>query len=79
MSEPIAPESPPAAEPAAKPARKAATPPAPPVDASAVQYASAYLKEAGVRVCPECGADLRSLAAHPGKLSCPYGHHQEDL
>lgn len=50
-----------------------------PQQTTAVKYADSFYRACGVRVCPECGADLRSLSAHPGELWCPYGHHRTDL
>lgn len=51
--------------------------PSSPAPEPVVKFAAEFFAEAGVKVCPECGADLRSgLKGVPaGKLACVYHRH----
>jgi hypothetical protein len=70
---PIAPAESPAPT-VKKPAPKSA-----PRDEVKPVYPTAQFVEAGVKTCPTCGADLRSMSKFPGLLRCPYGHHEEPV
>lgn len=69
-SEPVAPAPVPTKKAAPKPQSKEAPKPV---------YPTSLFVEAGVAVCPDCGADLRSMSKFPGVLRCPYGHHEQPV